>query len=83
MEAKESLERIDLGLCRAASCCRELAVLNDATEWKDLSAQLLLMRKKALAIYNGTKLSEGQIQGLLSQMEMAQKLARGISPTVN
>ena len=83
MEPKESLERIDLGLLRAASCCRDLAVMLDAIEWRDLSAQLLIMRKKAIAIYKAAPLTEAQINGLVDRMEMAQKIARGMSQTVN
>lgn len=76
MEGKESAERVAEGLSRAASCCRELAKINDAQEWKDLSAQLLIMRKKALSIYQKKPLSEAQIQGLVAEMELAQIMSQ-------
>lgn len=76
MEAKESVERIDLGLSRAASCCRELAKMLDASEWKHLSRELLKMREKALRFYKEPPLTEPQIINLVTQMEIAQKNAR-------
>lgn len=79
MESKESLERVDLGLSRAASCCRELAKILDAHEWRDLSKQLLIMRKKVLRIYSEPPLTEIQVQGLITQMELAQRLAQNMS----
>lgn len=76
MESNESLERISEGLSRAASCCRELAKMLDATEWKQLSRELLRMREKSLRFYKEPALTEPQILGLLAQMEMAQINAR-------
>lgn len=75
MEAPESWERVDLGLQRAASCCRELAVMTHINAWVDLSKQLLLMRKKAKVMYEGAPLSEVQVQALVTNMEIAQLAA--------
>lgn len=76
MNNLESFERFWEGLTRAASCCRELAVLNDATEWKELSRQLLIMRDKGKVIYEGAPLSEVQVQVLVTNMEIAQLASR-------
>jgi hypothetical protein len=76
MQAKESFERWVLGLTRAASCCRELAVITDATEWKNLSAQLLIMRDKGQAIYKAVPLTEFEVQSLVKNMEIAQKASQ-------
>lgn len=76
MESPESWERFTEGLTRAASCCRELAKMNDAKEWKDLSVQLLLMLKKGRKFYEGVPLTEMEVMNLVTNMEMAQKLAQ-------
>lgn len=75
MEANESFERIYEGLTRAASCCRELAVMTTINSWVDLSKQLLLMRKKAKFMYDSAPLSEVEVQALVTNMEIAQLAA--------
>jgi len=79
MLQNESWERFWEGLTRAASCCRELAKLTDATEWKDLSFQLLLMRDKGRRMYKSAPLSEFQIQALVADMEVAQKISQAMN----
>lgn len=76
MENSESLERVLEGLSRAASCCREMAKMLDAHEWKDLSAQLIIMRQKVLKIYKALPLTEMEVLNLVANMEMAQKAAQ-------
>lgn len=76
MRQNESLERVNEGLSRAASCCRELAKMLDAKEWRDMSHQLLVMRQKILKFYKEPPLTEIQVLGLVTQMELAQKLAQ-------
>lgn len=75
----ESLERVLEGLSRAASCCRELGKIVDAQEWKDLSGQLLIMRQKVLVLYKGKPLTEGEIIGLVTKMEIAQRASHYIN----
>ena len=72
MNSHESMERIDQGLLRAASCCRELCVMTKINSWVDLSRQLLLMRKKAKVMYEGAPLSEVQVQVMVTNLEIAQ-----------
>lgn len=79
MTGHESFERVDQGLSRAASCCRELGEATTIKAWGNLSTQLLLLRKKAKAMYEGAALTEFQIQALVTEMEIAQKLARGLN----
>lgn len=76
MESPESWERFEQGLKRAASCCRELAKMLDAQEWRDISHQLLTMLKKGRAIYKSPPLTEPEVLSLVAQMELAQKLAQ-------
>lgn len=76
MESPESWERIDHGLDRAASCCRELARMLDAHEWRGLSRELLLMRKKAKFMYDSAPLSESEVNALVTKMEIAQLVSR-------
>jgi hypothetical protein len=80
METNESWERFEQGLLRAASCCRELGKMLDAQEWKDLSVQLLVMLKKGKKFYHGRALTELEVMNLVTNMELAQKLAQ--NPTV-
>lgn len=75
MTSHESWERYWEGLGRAASCCRELGIMTKITAWGDLSKQLLIMRKKGQAIYKGPSLTEVQVLALVTDMEIAQKLA--------
>lgn len=79
MEQNESVERFREGLLRAASCCRELSKITRAQEWHDLSTQLMVMLNKGLKFYKGAALTEPQVMQLVSEMEMAQKLARQMS----
>ena len=79
MEAAESWERYEQGLLRAASCCRELARMLDAEEWKQMSRELLTMLNKGRAIYSAAPLTEAEILNLTSRMELAQRQARGIA----
>lgn len=72
METNESWERFWEGLTRAASCCRELAKMTDAHEWKELSKQILIMRNKGKVIYDSPPLTELQVMGLVTKMEIAQ-----------
>ncbi len=76
MESKESFERFEQGLLRCASCCRELAKMLDAHEWKSLSAELLKMLNQGRAIYKSEPLTEMQVLGLVTKIEIAQKLAQ-------
>jgi hypothetical protein len=78
MESNESWERIDQGLSRAASCCRELGALTSINSWHDLSKQLLIMRKKARVMYESAPLSEVQVQVLVTNMEIAQLAAENL-----
>lgn len=78
MQSHESFERVWEGLSRAASCCRELGVTTKINSWFDLSHQLLLMRKKAKIMYEGSPLSEVQVQALVTNMEIAQLAAAHI-----
>ena len=71
----ESWERIDHGLQRAASCCREMCILTKVNDWVELSKQFLLMRQKAKAMYLAAPLTEVEVMALVAEMEMAQKLA--------
>ena len=75
METLESWERVDQGLRRAASCCRELGKMTAINSWFDLSNQLLLMLKKAKVMYEGPSLAEHEVQALVTQMEIAQLAA--------
>lgn len=75
MNNHESFERIAEGLSRAASCCRELVSMTGIPQWKEVSRQLLLMRKKAKFMYESAPLTEMQIQALVAEMEVAQKMA--------
>ena len=79
MNTHESFERIDHGLSRAASCCRELAVMAKIPAWNDLSRQLLIMRKKAKVMYAEPPLHENQVMALVTQMEIAQLNAKRMS----
>jgi hypothetical protein len=72
MEAAESYERVWESLTRAASCCRELAILTKADEWRQMSQQIIIMRDKAREIYSGAPLTEVQVMNLVAQMEEAQ-----------
>ena len=72
METNESWERVDEGLKRAASCCRELCVFTKVNDWVDLANQFLLRRKKAKAMYNAAALTESQVLSLTMDMETAQ-----------
>lgn len=81
MEAVESFDRVDQGLRRAASCCRELGAKTTINAWFDVSRQLLLMLQKAKFIYDSPPLSEMEVQALVINMEVAQKasaMLRGI-----
>lgn len=75
MQASESFERCWEGLTRAASCCRELCVMTSIHSWVDLSKQLLIMRQKVKALYDGAPLSEVQVQTMVTNMEIAQLAA--------
>lgn len=72
MNSHESMERIDQGLLKAASCCRELCVATKINAWIDLSKQLLIMRNKAKVMYDGAPLSEVQVNVMVTNMEIAQ-----------
>lgn len=75
MESHESWERVNEGLSRAASCCRELAVMTNVKDWTELSKQFILMRKKAKFMYDSAPLSEVQVMAIVSEIELAQKAA--------
>lgn len=79
MEAPESWERYEQGLLRAASCCRELARMLDAEEWRQMSHELLAMLNKGRAIYKAAPLTEAEILNLTSRMELAQRMAKQLS----
>lgn len=83
MENFESFERFEQGLLRCASCCRELAQMLDAQEWKELSRELLLLLNKGRAIYNAVPLTELEIMNLTTQMEIAQHIACSQNRAVN
>lgn len=75
MNSHESMERVTEGLNRAASCCRELGAMTNVADWKALSDQFILMRKKAIELYKGGELPEFQVQKLADDIEIAQKMA--------
>lgn len=83
MNSHESWERYEEGLLRAASCCRELGVLTKSNEWTEMSRQLLIMRDKGLTIYKAKPLNELQVQSLVADMEIAQKIAHAMGQTVH
>ena len=75
MNTHESWERLNEGLQRTASCCRELGVMTNVKDWTALSNQLLLMLKKARVMYRGAALTEIEVQTMVTEMEIAQKAA--------
>lgn len=75
MESNESWERVDSGLRRAASCCRELGKMTSINAWFDVSRQLLLMLKNARFMYDSAPLTEPEVMALVTNMEVAQKAA--------
>lgn len=79
MEQKESFERLYEGLARAASCCREFGAMSGVVAWKNLSAQLLLTRDKALALYKSGPLPEAQVIALVQKIEDAQRMAKNMT----
>ena len=82
MNNQESFERIDQGFLRAASCCRELAVMTKINAWVDLAKQFLVMRNKAKAMYEGVPLTEIQVHALVMEMEIAQKMSAAMRANV-
>ena len=72
MEKNESFERIWESLSRAASCCRELAVITNVKGWKELSAQLLIARENAKAMYKSKPLEEFEVISLVDKICQAQ-----------
>jgi len=75
MTSHESMERLDHGLRQAASCCRELGVMTGVPDWRALSNEFEIMRKKAIKMYKDGELPEFEVQRLTNDIEIAQKMA--------